>query len=289
MEGEINSTQVERMKISTYGSFLAESLADWSKQVVSLVEQKKFYGSVIQRELALISNLFTVDNFPNITRRDGKLLNFTKLLAWFEPMLTNEYCTVFNITCNMTGCGINDKCKLEEWCVNVGEEILDGKDLDLSPVQKEFICTLRNASIVLKNGNLYTGSMSKVELPHGWGAEFAGTDNASVIYEGNWVHGKKDGLGSLYTPKSKTPYYSGSMLNDAMWGQGVLYYASGNKMFTGLMANGFIQKGKLFKDTPQSQAISSVDETNIPVVRLNFQDTEISPFLPPAATSETRD
>ena len=23
----------------------------------------------------------------------------------------------------------------------------------------------------------------------------------------------------------------GSMLNDAMWGQGVLYYASGNKMF----------------------------------------------------------
>ena len=27
--------------------------------------------------------------------------------------------------------------------------------------------------------------------------------------------------------------YLGSMLNDAMWGQGVLYYASGNKMFTG--------------------------------------------------------
>lgn len=38
------------------------------------MEQKKFYGSVIQRELALISNLFTVDNFPNITRYESESL-----------------------------------------------------------------------------------------------------------------------------------------------------------------------------------------------------------------------
>ncbi len=36
------------------------------------------------------------------------------------------------------------------------EEILDGKDLDLSPVQKEFICTLRydGINILLKSNFL---------------------------------------------------------------------------------------------------------------------------------------
>ena len=50
-------------------------------QVVSLVEQKKFYGSVIQRELALISNLFTDDNFPNITRYKSEGLEKTYFMA----------------------------------------------------------------------------------------------------------------------------------------------------------------------------------------------------------------
>ena len=32
----INSTLVERMVVSTYGSFLAESLSSWSEQVLKL-------------------------------------------------------------------------------------------------------------------------------------------------------------------------------------------------------------------------------------------------------------
>ena len=32
----LNSTHVERMVVSTYGSYLAESLADWSEQIIKL-------------------------------------------------------------------------------------------------------------------------------------------------------------------------------------------------------------------------------------------------------------
>ena len=32
----INSSNVERMVVSTFGSFIAESLADWSEQIVQL-------------------------------------------------------------------------------------------------------------------------------------------------------------------------------------------------------------------------------------------------------------
>ena len=41
LTNRINSTKVERMVVSTYGSFLADSLADWSQQVVSLGKQIK--------------------------------------------------------------------------------------------------------------------------------------------------------------------------------------------------------------------------------------------------------
>ena len=32
----LNSSNVERMVVSTFGSFIAESLADWSEQIVQL-------------------------------------------------------------------------------------------------------------------------------------------------------------------------------------------------------------------------------------------------------------
>ena len=42
MEDSIDSKSVERTVISTYGSFIAESLAEWSKQVISLVQASSF-------------------------------------------------------------------------------------------------------------------------------------------------------------------------------------------------------------------------------------------------------
>ena len=40
LDNVLNSTSVERTVISTYGSFIANSLADWSRQVVDLVQGK---------------------------------------------------------------------------------------------------------------------------------------------------------------------------------------------------------------------------------------------------------
>ena len=42
IEDSIDSKTVERTVISTYGSFIAESLAEWSKQVISLVQALSF-------------------------------------------------------------------------------------------------------------------------------------------------------------------------------------------------------------------------------------------------------
>ena len=41
------------------------------------------------------------------------------------------------------------------------------------------------------------------------------------------------GSGRILYYASRNDICLGSMLNDAMWGQGVLYYASGNEMFAG--------------------------------------------------------
>lgn len=97
----LDNSTVERMVVSTYGSFLAESLADWSQQVVKLgikfhlhchcvntliVEEGKFTGRVLQRELSMITHLMTEDNFDKVLRDDGSPLNVTRARVWFEVM-----------------------------------------------------------------------------------------------------------------------------------------------------------------------------------------------------------
>ena len=48
------------------------------------VEEGKFTGRVLQRELALITNLMTTENFENVTKDDGSPLNVTRAKLWFE-------------------------------------------------------------------------------------------------------------------------------------------------------------------------------------------------------------
>ena len=60
LRNQINSTVAERMVVSTYGSFIADSLASWSQQVVELVESGKFTGRVIREQ----------DTFPNDNHHD---------------------------------------------------------------------------------------------------------------------------------------------------------------------------------------------------------------------------
>jgi len=280
MSHYINSTKVDRMKVSTFGSFLAESLAEWTEQIVTLVQDGQFTGRVIQRELSLISNLFDKQNFVNTTRQDGSSMNFTKLREWFDPMLSNEYCRIFNISCAVEGCGINDKCSLEEWCIYIKDSKMSTANLDLSHVKEEFICTSRNRTVVLSNGNHYRGSTDMLDLPNGWGTEFKEEDTTDVLYQGNWLEGKKEGSGTLYKSQARTPYYAGLMLSDTMSGEGVLYYASGNEMFVGRMENNLIQRGRLYTDSALAKIISTVDENTMRDVVNRFRTTEISEFLP---------
>ena len=87
----------------------------------------------------MITNLMTEDNFEGVRKDDGKPLNVTRARVWFEvsgstpvpqypvslqDYLLNKYCEVFNATCSLTGCGVDDTCQVEEWCSTKGGEIL---------------------------------------------------------------------------------------------------------------------------------------------------------------------
>ena len=42
LDNNIDSKRVDRTVISTYGSFIAKSLSEWSKQVISLTQAHSF-------------------------------------------------------------------------------------------------------------------------------------------------------------------------------------------------------------------------------------------------------
>ena len=44
---------------------------------------------------------------------NGELVNATKILEWVEPMMGN-YCQVFRVSCNDSGCGIDDQCSPDQ-------------------------------------------------------------------------------------------------------------------------------------------------------------------------------
>ena len=49
-----------------------------------LVQQGKFTARVIQRELAMITNLMTPHNFKDVTKDDGSPFNVSTARVWFE-------------------------------------------------------------------------------------------------------------------------------------------------------------------------------------------------------------
>ena len=58
IEDSIESKSVERTVISTYGSFIAESLAEWSKQVISLVQASSFSPRYLCKYIMIINIRF---------------------------------------------------------------------------------------------------------------------------------------------------------------------------------------------------------------------------------------
>ena len=92
----------------------------------------------------MITHLMTEDNFDKVLRDDGSPLNVTRARVWFEVRssvdslgtiqasqlpalqdhLLHRYCEVFNATCVVSGCGVSDKCRVEEWCEHSGQLVI---------------------------------------------------------------------------------------------------------------------------------------------------------------------
>jgi hypothetical protein len=117
IDNTLDSESVDRMIITTYGSFIAKSLAEWSQQVISLVQGSTFSPRAIRRELRSILHLFQDKNFEDVMlETSGDKLNISKVIEWFEPMMSN-YCEIFELDCNKTGCGFDDDCIPDQWCI----------------------------------------------------------------------------------------------------------------------------------------------------------------------------
>ena len=64
---------------------------------------------MIRRELKSILHLLEERNFRNISLdNSGKsLLNVSMVKEWITPLMAN-YCIIFDLNCNKTGCGYDD-------------------------------------------------------------------------------------------------------------------------------------------------------------------------------------
>ena len=48
------------------------------------------------------------------------VFNVTRIKKWMEPLMSN-YCAIFELDCNRRGCGFDDNCTNEEWCIDQTE------------------------------------------------------------------------------------------------------------------------------------------------------------------------
>ena len=51
-----------------------------------------------------ILHLFEDKNFPDVRLGNGDMLNVTIVKQWMTPLMAN-YCAVFDMNCNKSGCG----------------------------------------------------------------------------------------------------------------------------------------------------------------------------------------
>ena len=110
------------------------------------------------------------------------------------------------------------------------------------------------------NGNYYEGDLSD-NIPDGKGILYL--SNGEIKYEGNFVNGKKQGLGTYYFDKDfyviesgeklyfrKGDYYKGQWSNNAMNGKGTLYLKDGSVKYEGDFVNNKLTgKGKYYFKT----------------------------------------
>ncbi|GMI40686.1 hypothetical protein TrCOL_g11824 [Triparma columacea] len=89
----------------------------------------------------------------------------------------------------------------------------------------------------------YTGEV-KDGLRHGKGT-FVSPDQVTT-YDGDWVSGKREGLGTIYYDEDKAVYYKGQWVANQRSGKGLVVYPSGNTYDGEWKANRKNGKGEMF-------------------------------------------
>ena len=125
------------------------SLVDWTRQVVTLVQNDAFFPHPIRREFKPLVDLITTKNLDHLNlTHQGKPLNVSLLRGWLAEYYEN-YCDLFSLQCNLTGCGINDDCKTGQFCKDISDQ--------------QFQCGQRVSELYLDNGRKYFGEISEGE------------------------------------------------------------------------------------------------------------------------------
>lgn len=83
------------------------------------------------------------------------------------------------------------------------------------------------------NEYIYEGQLDDEGVPNGKGKLY---NEGILLYDGETVHGVKEGTGTLYGPDGD--YYTGDFKNDEMNGKGKYYDAADNLIFEGNVVNG---------------------------------------------------
>ncbi|XP_023334523.1 uncharacterized protein LOC111706009 isoform X2 [Eurytemora carolleeae] len=209
-----NSDSLERTVISTFGSFIAESLLEWTEQVITLVQNGDFEPHAIKRKLVPIEDLFLRENFEHL-KVDGNKIDVSVIRPWFQEYIA-RYCDIFQIDCNLSGCGIDDNCPKHQLCKNNFNKTV-GKD------GLRYTCRNKRVKLILFNGQSYIGEVNSLNQPHGSGKLYR--DKLQEILE-----------------------YSGSFKMGLMDGHGTFYYKNGKIMYDGEWKFGSFIKGKLFTE-----------------------------------------
>ena len=87
----------------------------------------------------------------NIIHQD-KAINISEMRGWLTEYY-NNYCQIFQLDCNQTGCGISDNCEAGQFCQDREDGHIECGDNKVS-------------EIYLDNGQKYFGQISKGEIQY---------------------------------------------------------------------------------------------------------------------------
>ena len=97
---------------------------------IYVVEEGKFTGRVLQRELSMITHLMTEENFEKVLRDDGSPLNVTRARVWFEVSSAQYYLSgqtqpptinSFTTVCRIISSTVTARCSMPPaWSLAAG-------------------------------------------------------------------------------------------------------------------------------------------------------------------------